>query len=73
MKTIRWFSDSPDIGDPDCLCSLCGQVITEDDGPAIRVTSAIDDREARFHSWCARNALSAQPERRRNESARQTH
>lgn len=50
---LRWFRDSPPAGDPACLCSHCGQLISESEIP-IRMT---DDRyagavEARFHDGC---------------------
>ena len=34
----RWFTDSPDVGTPECLCSFCEQPIPEDDeaGPILR-------------------------------------
>lgn len=30
---ITWFDNSPDAGDPDCLCSWCNKVIGEDELP----------------------------------------
>lgn len=46
-----WFSDSPDAGDPDCLCSLCGEPIAEGETPIRRYDhkSGEEVREARFH------------------------
>ena len=44
------FSDSPDVGDPDCLCSRCGLVIGEDNGHPIRAWT--DEREWRYHDSC---------------------
>jgi hypothetical protein len=55
--TIRWFSDSPDAGDPSCLCSWCGCVIAEKDAPAIRLFDTDTNREARFHRACAGPAI----------------
>lgn len=26
---IRWFDDSPDAGEPDCVCSYCGERMEE--------------------------------------------
>jgi hypothetical protein len=49
-QTLRWFADSPDAGDPACLCSLCGKVIHED--ACIRVTKETENLEARFHDSC---------------------
>jgi hypothetical protein len=54
--SITWFSDSPDCGDPTCVCSLCGALITEDDAPAIRLFDTDTNREARFHMRCASTA-----------------
>ena len=28
---LAWFDTSPDVGDPNCICSYCGFVIREDD------------------------------------------
>jgi hypothetical protein len=50
-QSVRWFADSPDTGDPACLCSLCGTVIPEEDC-AIRCTNQKDNLEARFHERC---------------------
>jgi hypothetical protein len=51
-QTIRWFADSPDAGEPNCLCSLCGKLIEEDDSPIRCVVVYPEDREARFHFAC---------------------
>lgn len=48
---IRWFALSPDAGDPSCICSLCGELIGEDDMP-IRAFDTEKDLEARFHTKC---------------------
>ena len=48
---IKWFSVSPDAGDPSCLCSLCDELIGEDDVP-IRAFDSERDLEARFHIKC---------------------
>jgi hypothetical protein len=29
LRQIKWFDDSPDPGDPACICSLCGELIPE--------------------------------------------
>lgn len=50
--TIHWFTDSPDCGDPACICSACGELIAEKDAPAIRVFND-QNQEARFHMRCA--------------------
>ena len=45
---VKWFRDSPDCGDPICVCPLCGEVITDF---AIRLFDDLN-REARFHQRC---------------------
>jgi hypothetical protein len=65
---IRWFRDSPGEGDPDCICSLCQEVIgqeePEDEGNgsemAIRLWSTGQGNkclEARFHQTCYEGLL----------------
>lgn len=50
MERVTWFHDSPDAGDPGCVCSTCGQVIPESD---FRIRCWREDgREARFHLPC---------------------
>lgn len=48
---IKWFDLSPDAGDPSCICSLCEQLIGEDEVP-IRAFDADRNLEARFHIKC---------------------
>lgn len=48
---IKWFDLSPDAGDPSCLCSLCGELIGEEEMP-IRAFDADKGLEARFHIKC---------------------
>lgn len=33
FSRLRCFENSPDAGDPDCLCSLCGKAISEEEVP----------------------------------------
>ena len=47
---LRWFDDSPAPGDPACLCSHCGQLITA--GVPIRMWRTPSYQEARFHDAC---------------------
>lgn len=64
---IRWSANSPSAGDPDCLCSLCGELISgpdQDDGldsyePPIRMwdTSGEVTLEAQFHLRCFHQLL----------------
>jgi hypothetical protein len=34
--TDKFFYDSPDAGDPECICSRCGKQIPEKDSPILR-------------------------------------
>jgi|SRR5215471_1117179 len=55
MTTITWFTDSPDAGDPACICSWCGLPIGSDEAPPIRMfNSTVPPAgvEARFHRFC---------------------
>lgn len=51
FSQLKWFNDSPDAGDPECLCSLCGKLIQEDDVP-IRAWPESGKREIRLHWDC---------------------
>lgn len=33
LNNLQRFFDSPDAGDPNCLCSLCKKIITDDEIP----------------------------------------
>lgn len=72
VSEIRWFTDSPYAGEPECICSYCGERIEasdaeledlsledEDAGEPIRMwnQSAKPTLEARFHVSCFRAAL----------------
>ncbi len=51
--TDRKFVDSPDAGDPACLCSRCGEPIGEDQVPIRNVV--LDGQvfvEYRYHARC---------------------
>lgn len=53
LTDLRWFTDSPDVGDSACLCSWCGKVIER--GVPIRMYRTISPGEvleARFHDAC---------------------
>ena len=56
FSELKWFTDSPDAGDPDCICSLCDKVIPEDDAP-IRIwnPSSKPVKEIRLHWDCFKN------------------
>lgn len=67
-KTLAWFNDSPDAGDPRCICSYCSERIEqqaegEDDflndyeGEPIRMWDGANG-EMRFHQRCFNECLS---------------
>lgn len=47
---LRWFDDSPKPGDPECICSVCGHVIEDDN----HTRMPDGKKEARFHNSCHR-------------------
>jgi hypothetical protein len=49
---LTWFEDSPDTGDPACICSFCSKVIEEGLIP-LRIFRSSDDTELRLHVDCA--------------------
>ena len=54
--TVRRFHQSPDSGDPDCTCSLCGNAFVEEEMP-IRLFGGInapeeESWEMRYHPGC---------------------
>lgn len=55
QPTITWFQDSPDAGLPECVCSLCGQMIRLEDIP-IRAFNPQTNLEARFHFDCFKSS-----------------
>jgi hypothetical protein len=52
LNTDKWFTESPDCGQPNCLCSRCGQVIKEEDCPPLRLFIHDAGAEYRFHLSC---------------------
>ncbi len=52
FSKLRCFENSPDAGDPDCLCSLCGKVISEDEVPVRMWPSGKTHKEYRLHWNC---------------------
>ncbi len=70
-KTLRWFKHSPDAGEPDCICSYCGERIEESpeeeddlpndyEGEPIRMWTndgKPGSLEARFHPRCFNECL----------------
>lgn len=57
LVALRVFTDSPDAGESDCLCSKCYQVIGEDDVPIRFWPDPPDTRELRFHQACFEKEL----------------
>lgn len=66
MDDLAWFDESPHAGDPNCICSYCGFVITESEIP-IRLFNGcqhpdcrLNGTEARLHLRCF-NLLEVKP------------
>jgi len=58
ITSLSWFENSPDVGEPTCLCSWCGLVIER--GVPIRLYRTIMDDEvleARLHDACCEPVL----------------
>ena len=53
---LTWFVDSPNAGDPGCICSLCGKVIEDVETP-LRLFRERDNYELRLHKKCAEKAI----------------
>lgn len=53
FSQLEWFTDSPDAGDPDCICSLCGKIIAEEEVP-VRIWNPSKNpvKEVRLHWDC---------------------
>lgn len=65
---LAWFEDSPDAGDPACICSYCGFAITEDQ-LCYRTFCKTDNTEARLCDNCLQ-LLDKQIERFRDKQGR---
>jgi hypothetical protein len=61
-RTLTWWVDSPDAGHPECLCSWCANVISDEDVPPIRLFDDESGMEARFHIDCWNDAQTAESE-----------
>ena len=55
---VTWYKDSPDAGDPACLCSLCGKPIPEGQVP-YRMINRATNEEARFDMECGQGLVDA--------------
>ena len=55
---LNWFEDSPDAGDPACICSLstCGKVIADGEMP-LRIFREQNGTEVRLHIQCAEQVI----------------
>ena len=50
-EELTWFEDSPDVGDPACICSHCERPIDEPDIP-LRLYKEKENLEARLCESC---------------------
>ena len=50
-EDLAWFEDSPDTGDEACICSYCGNVISEFEIP-LRLFKEEEKTEARLCENC---------------------
>ena len=58
MQRIKWYQDSPDAGDPSCLCSFCEKMISEEECPIRMWNNKTDSSlEARFHEDCFKQII----------------
>ena len=56
LDGLTWFEDSPDAGDPHCLCSLCLDMIKADEVPT-RLFATRGKAEIRLHKRCFKKRL----------------
>ncbi len=54
IHLLTWFSDSPDTGDPACICSYCKEVIEDEGELPLRLWGENSNLELRLHMHCAR-------------------
>lgn len=54
---IKWFKKYSFAGALDCICSLCGKLISEEDMPIRMWTEHKPVREARFHEDCFKKVV----------------
>lgn len=52
LETDKAFMDSPDAGDPLCICSRCAKQIPEEDAPITRAFFDIGNEEYRYCQAC---------------------
>ena len=56
IHLLKWFSDSPDAGTPECICSFCSKMIDEGEMP-LRIFHDSDNIEMRLHMDCATQVI----------------
>jgi hypothetical protein len=66
QEQMTIFTDSPDTGEPECVCSYCGEVIEEDEIP-LRIFFPESKQyphgaEYRLHWKCVRETVEFKPE-----------
>lgn len=55
VHLLKWFTDSPDTGDPKCICSYCTKVIEEGEIPLYAFRGeGKETKELRLHINCAK-------------------
>ncbi len=60
VHMLKWFRDSPDTGNPACICSYCGEIITDEDEIPLRCFrqgNMPGGEELRLHMYCARQVV----------------
>jgi len=53
LDQLAWFEDSPDAGDPACICSYCGNIIGAQE-LCFRLHNRAEGLEARLCDNCLR-------------------
>ena len=56
VKTIRWFIYAPPQGNYDCMCSKCGNMISDQE-KMIKIVNGADRSHARYHDKCFTKAI----------------
>ena len=52
IKTDKLFQNSPDAGEPECICSRCGEVIDEEEIPIRAFVDDFRGGKYRYHPHC---------------------
>lgn len=56
IHLLTWFKDSPNTGDPLCICSFCRKLIAEGEMP-LRIFRDSDNTELRLHMECGQKVI----------------